>query len=93
MLMQTAVVMFWLMLGAKTNDMPIPPIIYDISLLEDMGYISDPLPQALTLTAIIIGFSVIAIIITMLNSLYRQHGTADWAKMEELEAQGKAGDN
>jgi multisubunit Na+/H+ antiporter MnhC subunit len=83
--MQTAVVMFWLKLGAETNLMPDPPIIYDTALLDNLTLLADPLPQALTLTAIIIGFSVVAIIITMLNTLFRQHGTTDWQKMKELE--------
>ncbi|MCL2704273.1 MAG: cation:proton antiporter subunit C [Defluviitaleaceae bacterium] len=84
MLMQTAAVMFWLKLGAETSAMPAPPIIYEADLLERAVFIADPLPQALTLTAIIIGFSVIAIIITMLNTLYRHHRTTDWGKLEKL---------
>jgi multicomponent Na+:H+ antiporter subunit C len=83
LLMQTSVVMFWLNLSAEVRLLPIPPIIYDTSLLENPGQIADPLPQALTLTAIIIGFAVIAIILTMLNTLFRQHGTTDWQTMEE----------
>jgi multisubunit Na+/H+ antiporter MnhC subunit len=83
MLMQTAVVMFWLNLSAEIRLLPIPPIIYDGALLETPGQIADPLPQALTLTAIIIGFAVVAIIITMLNTLFRLHKTTDWQTMEE----------
>ena len=83
LLMQTAVVMFWIMLGTQTYITPIPPIIHDTYLLENTTYLADPLPQALTLTAIIIGFSVAAIMIIMLNTLFREHGTTDWGKMEE----------
>jgi len=85
MLIQTSVIMFWLKLGIEGNPTPIPPIIYDPVLLENIEYIADPLPQALTLTAIIIGFAVIAIVITMFNTLDRQYGTADWKKLEEAE--------
>ena len=85
MLIQTAVVMFWLKLGVEVDTELMPPIIYDTDLLLKPAYIADPLPQALTLTAIIIGFSVIAIIITMFNAIYREHGTAEWAKLEEAE--------
>ncbi|MCL2203318.1 MAG: cation:proton antiporter subunit C [Defluviitaleaceae bacterium] len=85
MLIQTAVIMFWLKLGREDTATPIPPIIYDPALLDYMERIADPLPQALTLTAIIIGFSVVAVIITMFNALYRLHGTADWKKLEEVE--------
>lgn len=80
---QTAVVMFWLQ--TSTEELPIPPIIYDPMLLEELEAIADPLPQALTLTAIIIGFSVISIIITMLNNLFRTHNTTDWKTIEDLE--------
>jgi len=83
MVQQTAVVMFWLQISAQ--DLPVPPIIYDPALLEEMEAIADPLPQALTLTAIIIGFSVITIIITMLNNLFRTHNTTDWQTIETLE--------
>ncbi|MCL2365124.1 MAG: cation:proton antiporter subunit C [Defluviitaleaceae bacterium] len=87
MLFQTSVVMFWLMLGRVGEALPMPPIINDPELLYDMSAIADPLPQALTLTAIIIGFAVIAIIITMMNVLTRKHGTADWNKLMVLEGQ------
>ena len=85
MVKQAAVVMFWLQIGSE--GLPVPPIIYDSALLEEIEIIADPLPQTLTLTAIIIGFSVIAIIITMLNTLFRQHNTTDWQTIEKLEAQ------
>lgn len=39
---------------------------------------SDPLPQSLVITAIIIGVAVSAVILTMLISLYRQYKTTDW---------------
>jgi multicomponent Na+:H+ antiporter subunit C len=84
LLMQTAVIMFWLKQGIESN-LPAPPIISDVEKLDDMAALADPLPQALTLTAIIIGFSVTAIVIIMLNNLFRKHGTTDWKKIEELE--------
>ena len=87
MVFQTSVVMFWLMLGRVGEALPMPPIITDPEMLYDMSAIADPLPQALTLTAIIIGFAVIAIIITMMNVLTRKHGTADWNKLKKLEGQ------
>ena len=89
MIFQTSVVMFWLMLGRMGDALPMPPIITDPDMLYDMTAIADPLPQALTLTAIIIGFAVIAIIITMMNVLTRKHGTADWKKLEALEGHVK----
>ena len=82
LLMQTSVIMFWLFLGARYGTTP--PIIDNPDLLNNLSEISDPMPQALMLTAIIIGISVTAINITMLNSLFRKHNTTDWGSMTEL---------
>jgi len=81
LMLQSAVIMFWLSLGRGK----LPPIIDDIAILENTQYIADPLPQALMLTAIIIGISVTAVIITMLNTLYRKHKMTDWKTMEKSE--------
>ena len=88
LIMQTAVIMFWLFLSARTGTTP--PIIYDPAILNDMPAIADPTPQALMLTAIIIGISVSAIKITMLNYLFRKYNTADWELMHELAAKEEA---
>ena len=79
LLMQTSVIMFWLFLGARHGISP--PIVEDVAYLGDLSAIADPLPQALMLTAIIIGVSVMAINITMLNSLFRKYHTTDWETM------------
>jgi len=81
LIMQTSIIMFWLFLSARTGTTP--PIIYDPSLLYNMADIADPTPQALMLTAIIIGISVTAIKITMLNYLFRRYNTADWVLLQE----------
>jgi len=81
LLMQTAVIMFWLFLGARYGT--VPPIVYDNAMLYDLSVFADPMPQALMLTAIIIGVSVTAINITMLNTLFRKYKTADWQVMTE----------
>jgi len=88
LIMQTAVIMFWLFLSARTGTTP--PIIYDPAILYDMAAIADPTPQALMLTAIIIGISVSAIKITMLNYLFRRYNTADWELMHKLVAEEEA---
>jgi len=81
LMIQTAVIMFWLTIGRGN----LSPIVDDIAILEDITQIADPLPQALMLTAIIIGISVTAVIITMLNTLFRKHHMTDWKTMEEIE--------
>ncbi|MCL2574270.1 MAG: cation:proton antiporter subunit C [Defluviitaleaceae bacterium] len=88
LVMQTAVIMFWLFLSARTGT--IPPIIYDQAILYDITAIADPTPQALMLTAIIIGISVSAIKITMLNYLFRKYSTADWYLLHEMQAEEEA---
>ena len=83
MLMQTSVIMFWLGVGARLGS--VPPIIYDVAYLDYTDVVADPLPQALMLTAIIIGIAVTAINITMLNALFKKHRTVNWTAMQELE--------
>ena len=76
--MQTAVIMFWLGIAARVGR--IPPI-FEYYELYDASEIADPLPQALMLTAIIIGIAITAINITLLNSLYRRYNTIKWDEM------------
>ena len=54
----------------------IPPI--GTSEIERMA---DPLPQALMITAIVIGLSVTAVSLALFISLFRKHGTADWGNV------------
>jgi len=83
LVMQAAVIMFWLFLGARPG--VLPPIFHDPEYLGNLPYMSDPLPQTLMLTAIVIGVSVAAINITMLNTLFRKHNTTDWDKISKEE--------
>ncbi|MCL2811693.1 MAG: cation:proton antiporter subunit C [Clostridia bacterium] len=76
-LMEIAVVVFFLSLGFVDGIRP--PIG-----LEMAGNVADPLPQALMLTAIIIGLTVTAINLTMLISLYRECKTTDWEIAKKL---------
>ena len=79
--MQTAVIMFWLGIAARLGT--IPPIL-EYYALYYADEIADPLPQALMLTAIIIGIAITAINITLLNSLYRKYKTIKWDEMSEV---------
>lgn len=80
--MQTAIIMFWLGIGARLG--VAPPIIEDIAYVRDFNAIADPLPQALMLTAIIIGIAVTAINITLLNALVRKYKTVEWKVMQDM---------
>jgi len=81
-LMQTAVIMFWLGVGSRFG--VIPPIFEYYAYISDPNAIADPLPQALMLTAIIIGIAVTAINITMLNALFRKYRTVQWQEMQDM---------
>ena len=82
MLMQTSVVLFWLAIGAREGNRP--PIIENPYELMYTGYYADPLPQALMITAIVIGISVTAVMITMLNNLIRKYNTAEWTSLRDM---------
>jgi multicomponent Na+:H+ antiporter subunit C len=42
---------------------------------------ADPLPQALMITAIVIGVSVTAVALTMFITMYHIYGTTNWGKI------------
>lgn len=48
--------------------------------------VSDPLVQALTLTALVIGFAVTALLLSLVVSLYRRRRSVDLDDLSELEA-------
>jgi len=76
--MQASVVLFFLSIGFRNNISP--PIG---AYFEDLQYVADPLPQALMITAIVIGVAVTTINITMLMSMFRTYKTTDWDTAEE----------
>jgi len=69
-LLEIAVVMFYLSLGYA--DGMTPP------LGANTANTADPLPQALVITAIIIGIMVSAVNITVLITLCRKERSTDW---------------
>jgi len=85
MLCQTSIVLYWLYIGGSTGTRP--PMLDESIEYVDPYLFSDPLPQALMLTAIVIGISVAAIMITMLSNIIRKYKTADWEKIKELSTQ------
>jgi len=82
-LMQTSVVIFWLSVGASHGTTP-PILSIEQVTTGQLDGVADPLPQALMLTAIVIGISVTAIIITMLNALFRKYFSTDWGTLKQL---------
>jgi len=72
--MEMAIIVFWIGLGFRIG--MVPPV--GEFLEHDIAYIADPLPQALMITAIIIGMSVTAANIVMLITLVRKVKSTDW---------------
>lgn len=68
--------------GRVTRD--VPPIIPD-HLSVPATAIANPLPQALILTAIVIGFSLFAFVLVLVYRNYRDSGTVDSNRMREAE--------
>ncbi|MEM2018464.1 MAG: sodium:proton antiporter [Zestosphaera sp.] len=68
---------------------PIPPVLIGVEpSSEDLGrFINqavDPLPQALVLTAIVIGLAVTLFLVFLTLQVYRLYGTTDVRKVAKL---------
>ncbi len=68
---------------------PVPPILISIPPIKEdiitfMQKAVDPLPQALVLTAIVIGLAVILYLIFLTIQIYRIYGTTDVRKIAKL---------
>ncbi len=72
--MQSGIILFFLNIHYEKGMKP------PIGLI-DMQNTADPVPQALMITAIIIGIAVTAVSLTMFISLYHRYGTTNWAKV------------
>ena len=78
-LMEASVILFFLSLGFQSEILP--PIGAYFMYFDA---VADPLPQALMITAIIIGVAVTTIKITMLMTFFRKYKTTDWDTAREL---------
>ncbi len=82
-----AINLFLVLLGYRTPAYgeAVAPIM--TSALSDQAFLHrsvDPLPQALILTAIVIGLSVIALMVVMAVRLHEKYGTFDLTKIRKL---------
>ncbi len=71
-IMGSAVILFFLTINHTKES--VPPVGMNT---ENMA---DPLPQALMITAIVIGVSVTALSMAMFIHLYHKYGTTNWKK-------------
>ena len=77
--MEMSVIMFFLSIGYSSGTLP--PIGANTTSA------ADPLPQALVITAIIIGVAVTAVNLTMLISLCRQFRATEWDILKKKSAE------
>ena len=77
-LMEMSVIMFIISIGFREG------MLAPIGQNLESASVADPLPQALVITAIIIGITVAAVNLTMLISLYRQFKTTDWDTVKKM---------
>jgi multicomponent Na+:H+ antiporter subunit C len=89
-LISNSAVLFIISAGLTRGEAPIHP-------LKGAGSVSDPLVQAMALTALVIGFGVAALLLAMVYRLYTAHRTVDAeeiadAEMREAEALERAED-
>ncbi len=76
-LVSNSAVLFVISAGLTRGAAPILPL--------EGGGASDPLVQAMALTALIIGFAVAALLLAMVYRLYTTHGTVDLEEIAEAE--------
>ena len=77
-LISNSAVFFIIAAGLTRGVAPIHP-------LEGKGPVSDPLVQAMALTALVIGFGVAALLLAMVYRLYVSHGTVDAEEIADYE--------
>jgi len=66
-------------LSIKADPAAVPPIGANIA---DYARVADPVPQALMITAIVVGISVTALSLTMFVNLHHKYGSSNWNKVK-----------
>ncbi len=77
-LVSNSAVLFIIAAGLTRGVPPIYP-------LENPDSVSDPLVQAMALTALVIGFGVAALLLSMVYRLYTSHRTIDLEEIADVE--------
>ena len=76
-IMSTGVIAYYVLVASR--DGLVTPIVTDV---QDAAY-ADPVPQAVILTAIVIGFSIQALMLVGVMKLAKNHPTLDTQAIEE----------
>jgi len=77
-IMETAIILYFV---SSNKGYEKAPIAADTL---NSAHIADPMPQALMITAIVIGVGITAIALTMFINLYHKYGTTNWKKARNL---------
>lgn len=72
-IMGGGVILFFLSINRTSKSMP--PIFSG-----EVAVPADPLPQALVITAIVVGIAVTAVALIMFIAMYHKYGTTNWIK-------------
>ncbi len=78
-IIEYAINLFFALIGYRTEGRS--PILSPDQVISNMV---DPLPQALVLTAIVIGLAVTALIVAIAIRIYEKYGTFDITKIDKL---------
>lgn len=78
-LASSAVILFLVAAGLLRGRAPIYPIAEDVT-------VSDPLVQALALTAVVISFAIQTLVLTLIFSVYMTHRSLDQEELRQVEA-------
>ncbi len=77
---ESALIMLLVLIGYREGGTV--PIIY-----RDFSTVVDPIPQALALTAIVIGASITAVMLAFTIKIHKKYGTIDLNEIKELRNQ------
>ena len=78
-IMEYAIFLFFALIGYRAEG--VPPI--EVEGVKYANFV-DPLPQALVLTAIVIGLATTALLVGIAVRIYQKYGTFDIEKMRKL---------
>ncbi len=71
-IMEIGVILFFLSINNTLGTQP--------PIGENLSNVADPIPQALMITAIVVGIAVTAVAMSMFIGLYHKYGTTNWKK-------------
>jgi len=81
--MEYAINLFIILIGYRNGGIP-PILLPNMDKTEFITQSVDPLPQALVLTSIVIGLSVLALMVAISLRLYEKYKTFDMSEIRKL---------